>query len=98
MSEKVKSDLNNWLVYMIHCSDNSLYTGITTDIEKRFARHKNKKGAKYFFGREPKEIVFLEKGHNRSSAGKREYELKHYSRLEKLALIKQSELYSKKIV
>jgi len=73
---------------MIHCSDDSLYTGITTDIEKRFAQHKNKKGAKYFYGRDPEKIVYLEKGHNRSSAGKREYELKCYSRLKKLALIK----------
>ncbi len=72
---------------MILCSDNSLYTGITTDMDRRFAQHKNKKGAKYFFGRSPEKIVFLEQGHNRSTASKREYELKCYSRLKKLAII-----------
>lgn len=73
---------------MIQCSDQSLYTGITTNVEKRFAQHKNKKGAKYFYGRVPEKIVFLEPGHNRSSASKRELELKSFSRTKKLALIK----------
>ncbi len=76
---------------MIHCSDNSLYTGITTDVEKRFAQHKNKKGAKYFYGRVPEKIVFLETGHNRSSASKRESVLKAYSKSEKWALIEASD-------
>lgn len=76
---------------MIHCSDNSLYTGITTDVEKRFAQHKNKKGAKYFFGRVPEKIVFVETGHNRSSASKRESVLKGYSKSKKWALIEASD-------
>lgn len=83
------NDRKKWLVYIIHCSDNSLYTGITTDIAKRFAQHKNKKGAKFFYGREPEKIVFVEEGHNRSSASKREFELKQYTRLKKLSLIKK---------
>jgi len=73
---------------MIQCSDSSLYTGITTDVDKRFAQHKNKKGAKYFYGRVPEKIVFLEHGHDRSSASKRENELKRLTRTKKLALIK----------
>ena len=72
---------------MILCSDESLYTGITTDINKRFAQHKNKTGAKYFYGRTPEKIVFLEEGHNRSTASKREYEIKNYSRIKKLSII-----------
>ena len=83
-----KSNKQNWQVYMIQCSDQSLYTGITTDVEKRFAQHKNKKGAKYFYGHAPEKIVFLEHGHDRSSASKREIELKSFSRAKKLALIK----------
>lgn len=75
---------------MILCSDNSLYTGITTDLQRRFAQHKNKKGAKYFYGREPLNIVFTEEGHNRSSAAKRECEIKSYSRAEKIILIKSN--------
>ncbi len=76
---------------MILCSDSSLYTGITTDLQRRFIQHKNKKGAKYFYGREPLNIVFTEEGHNRSSAAKREYEIKSYTRLKKIALIKSEQ-------
>ncbi len=77
---------NNWLVYIILCSDESLYTGITTDVDKRFAQHKNKKGAKYFYGRHPEKIVYIEEGYDRSTASQREYELKQYSRIKKLSL------------
>ncbi len=66
----------NWSVYMILCSDDSLYTGITTDIDRRLAQHASRRGAKYFRGREPGPVVYLEAGHNRSSASKREAEIK----------------------
>ncbi len=82
--EKVE---NEWQVYIILCSDNTLYTGITTDVEKRFAQHKNKKGAKYFYGRSPEKIVYIEQGYNRSEASKREYEIKQLSHKKKLSLI-----------
>ncbi len=71
---------------MILCSDDSIYTGITTDVNKRFSQHKNKKGAKYFYARRPEKIVFIEEGHNRSTASQREYELKQFSRTKKLSL------------
>ena len=74
-------------MYIIQCSDQSLYTGITTDVDKRFEQHKHKKGAKYFYGRTPEKIVYLESSHNRSSASKRECELKRLSREKKLDLI-----------
>jgi len=79
----------NWQVYIILCSDNSLYTGITTDIERRFRQHTKGDGAKYFRGRQPLEVVFLETGHNRSSAAKREYQIKSMSRTEKALLKKR---------
>ncbi len=79
----------NWFVYIILCSDDSLYTGITTDIDKRFEQHKNKKGAKYFYGRSPKKVIYIEDNHDRSSASKREYEIKQYSRDKKQQLILQ---------
>jgi len=82
--EKIK---NQWLVYIISCSDKTLYTGITTDVEKRFIQHKNKKGAKYFYGRSPEKIVYVEEGYDRSEASKREYEIKQLSREKKLSLI-----------
>jgi len=82
----------NWFVYIIHCSDDSYYTGITTDVDRRFAEHADKKGAKYFYGREPKKVVFIESNHDRSSALKREAEIKKQSRKQKLQLIDSSQL------
>ena len=75
-----------WQVYIIRCSDDSLYTGITTDIERRFRQHKEGKGAKYFRGREPLEVVYLENGHTRSTAATREAAIKAMSREEKAVL------------
>jgi putative endonuclease len=77
----------NWLVYIILCSDNTLYAGITTDLQRRFAQHTSGRGAKYFRGRRPLEVVYQESGHTRSSAGRRELELKALTRPEKIILI-----------
>ncbi|TAL46220.1 MAG: GIY-YIG nuclease family protein [Methylovulum sp.] len=77
----------NWSVYIILCTDDSLYTGITTDVSRRFAQHSNQKGAKYFRGRQPKQLLYVETGHNRSSAGKREIAIKKLNRHEKLKLV-----------
>ena len=80
-----------WFVYVIRCSDDSLYTGVTTDIERRFSEHAGQeKGAKYFNGRQPLEVVYSEAGHNRSSACRREAAIKKLSRVEKLALAKKN--------
>lgn len=77
----------SWEVYIILCSDDSLYTGISTDSEKRFHQHAAGEGAKYFRGRQPVRTVFLEGGHTRSSSARREAEIKSFSRDEKLQLI-----------
>lgn len=76
-----------WCVYMIRCSDDSLYTGISTDTVRRFQQHCGQQGAKYFRGRRPKQLVYLEKGHTRGSATKREAEIKKLPRKKKLMLI-----------
>ena len=76
-----------WCVYIILCTDNTLYTGISLDVSRRFKQHETGQGAKYFRGRQPKQLVYLEPGHNRSSATKREINLKKLSRLEKEKLI-----------
>ena len=76
----------NWHVYIIRCSDDSLYTGITTDVARRFDQHASGRGARYFRGRRPTELVYVESGHDRSSAGKREAEIKVLTRAGKLAL------------
>jgi putative endonuclease len=77
----------DWQVYIIICSDDSLYTGITNDLARRLRAHGGRRGAKYFRGRRPHAVVYLESGHTRSSASRREAELKRLSRVEKLALI-----------
>ena len=77
----------NWSVYIILCTDNTLYTGITVDVPRRFDQHAIGKGAKYFRGRQPEQLVYVESGHNRSSATKREIDLKKLSRKEKTQLI-----------
>lgn len=77
----------NWLVYMILCSDDSLYTGITIDLQRRFEQHASGAGAKYFRGRKPVDVVYRESGHTRSTAASRELEIKSLSRSEKSILI-----------
>jgi len=77
----------HWQVYILLCSDGSLYTGISTDVQRRFAQHAAGRGAKYFRGRSPCRIVYLESGHDRSSAGRREMAIKRLCLTEKRALI-----------
>ena len=79
---------DNWSVYIIRASDDTLYTGISTDPDRRFAEHAGgPRGARYFGGRAPTCIVFREDGHDRSSASRREAEIKRLSRAQKLGLI-----------
>lgn len=77
----------NWQVYIILCSDDSLYTGITTDVQRRFSQHLSGSGAKYFRGHTPKRLVYLENGHDRSSASCREAQIKKLRSSEKRQLI-----------
>ncbi len=78
----------DWTVYIIRCDDDSLYTGITTDLDRRFSEHRSgPRGARYFGGRKPLRIEYREAGHTRSSAGRREAGIKKLSRAEKLVLI-----------
>lgn len=77
-----------WCVYMLLCDDNTIYTGITNDLKKRFDNHISGKGAKYLRGRKPLEIVYTENFKNRSMATKREMEIKKLNRKEKEILIK----------
>jgi putative endonuclease len=81
----------NWQVYIILCKDNSLYTGITTAAQRRFAEHLAGTGAKYFRGHSPLRLVYLEDGHNRSSASRREAEIKKLRSEDKWRLIESPE-------
>lgn len=79
---------NSWFVYIIQTESGKLYTGITTDLERRFSEHKSQRlGAKFFHTTSPSKIVFSETFSNRSQASKRESEIKKMTRQEKLFLI-----------
>lgn len=75
-------------VYILSCSDNTLYTGWTNDLERRINVHSSGKGAKYTRGRLPVKLVYFEKFNDKKLAMKREYAIKGLSREEKLKLIK----------
>ncbi|MDT4291187.1 GIY-YIG nuclease family protein [Methylomonas sp. MO1] len=79
--------MSNWSVYIIQCDDGSLYTGISIDVERRFHQHLMQKGAKYFRSRQPRQLVFVEAGHDRVSASRKEALIKQMKRSEKLELI-----------
>ena len=77
-----------WYLYILRCKDDSLYTGITTDVEKRLEAHRTGKGAKYTRGRGPLELVHQEECNNHSDALKREAAVKKLSREQKETLIR----------
>ena len=81
------ADSDKWSVYIILASDNTYYTGITTDMERRWLQHSNNKGAKYFRGRSPVKVVYREEGFNRSTASIREAAIKKLSRKQKQQLV-----------
>lgn len=78
-----------WSVYLIRCGDGSLYTGIATDVDRRFAEHLSQgpKSAKYLRGRLPLEIVYRREIGTRSEASKEELRIKSLSAKGKLALV-----------
>ena len=80
-----------WFVYMLRCRpDGSLYTGRTTDVARRFEEHRTGTGARYTRAHPPTSVAWSEGGHSASSSGKREAEIKGWSRTRKLALIRAS--------
>jgi putative endonuclease len=75
-----------YVVYLLACRDGSIYTGITTDLKRRFAEHKNKKGGHYTRSRGVVKILHTEEYPNRSAASKREAEIKNWRRERKMKL------------
>lgn len=79
---------NHWTVYIIRADDDSLYTGITTDLQRRWRQHSGQRGgAKFFRGRKPLALVYAESGHDRSSASRREAAIKRLARPAKEQLL-----------
>lgn len=83
----------SWQLYILRCGDGSLYTGITTDVTRRFVAHCAGRGAKYTRGRGPLELVYRESCTSHSQALQRELAVKALSRREKLELIAQEAQY-----
>jgi putative endonuclease len=82
-----------YYVYMLKCSDNSLYTGITVDLARRVQEHNETKlGAKYTRVRRPVELVYSCEFKNRSEATMAEYQIKQMSRSNKLTLISKQKI------
>ena len=76
-----------WHIYIVECSDNSYYTGIALDLEKRIKRHNNGQGAKYTRSHRPVKLIYTEKFDTRLAASRREIEIKKLSRLAKDTLV-----------
>ena len=87
-SEKEMQMESIWYLYILRCKDDTLYTGITTDVEKRLEAHRSGRGAKYTRGRAPLELVYRETCGSHSDALKREHQIKALSREDKQKLIK----------
>jgi putative endonuclease len=77
----------DWYVYILECGDGTLYTGVTVDLDRRLEEHKQGVGSKYTKSKKAKRFVYTENCPSRSEAGKRETEIKHMTRKEKLSLI-----------
>jgi len=76
----------NWVCYLLRCADDTLYCGITNDMEKRLGAHNAGTAAKYTRSRGPVELVYVEDCADRSAASKREMNIKKLPRVEKLSL------------
>lgn len=74
-------------VYLLECADKSIYTGITTDVKRRFDEHRSGKAANYTRAHKAVKILYAETHPDRSSALKREAEIKKWTRTQKLALV-----------
>lgn len=77
-----------WFVYFLRCNDNSLYTGITTDVNRRLHQHNHTKlGAKYTRAKRPVTLAFIETAPDKSTACKREYQLRTLSKIKKEQIV-----------
>ncbi|MFW6037922.1 MAG: GIY-YIG nuclease family protein [Candidatus Saliniplasma sp.] len=81
-----------WFVYMLRLNDDSLYTGITKDIDRRIKEHEEGRGSKYVRGRTPLKLVYSERCTNRSEALKREAEIKSWSKSKKENFVEEKKV------
>lgn len=79
--------IDGWVLYIVRCRDDSLYVGITNDVERRMAQHNSGKGARYTRARRPVSLVFLEPHPDKVSAARQEYAVKRLTRAQKLLVV-----------
>ena len=84
------ANTNEYYVYILLCADNTLYTGITNNLERRIEAHNNGSGAKYTRGRRPVTLLYSESSGDKSEALRREKAIKKLSKAQKLDLIKDN--------
>lgn len=82
--------MNSWFVYILECGDGTLYTGISTDVDRRLREHRKGTASKYTAARGVEGIVYTEEAENRSTASKREAVIKQLSRAQKMKLTKEN--------
>jgi putative endonuclease len=88
--KKLPKKYSLYYLYILECQDKTLYTGITTDLQRRIREHNNRKvGAKYTRGRRPVKLVFSKKFKSRSAAQKEESRIKKMTSMEKIEIIKK---------
>ena len=87
LAELAKSKESSWCVYILKCSDNTYYTGISNDIKRRIQQHETNKGAKYTKGRGPFSLVYQDKCKDRSDASRKECVIKKLPLAKKISLI-----------
>lgn len=80
--------MTDWHLYLVRCADGSLYTGIATDVDRRFAEHQAGRGAKYLRGRGPLRLVFHRSAGDRAMALRLEYRVKRLAKADKERLIR----------
>lgn len=84
----MKAVRRRWSVYILRCAGGTLYTGVTTDVDRRVRQHNSGRGAAYTRSHRPVRLVYLESGHTRSSALVREAGIKRLPRAKKIALVR----------
>ena len=89
--ERVNLESKPWVVYLLRCSDNSLYCGITNNLEKRLSKHNSGRGAKYTRSRVPVELVGVSAEMTKNEALKLEYRIKKASAADKLIELEQKQ-------
>ncbi len=87
--KKARKKSKRWLLYILQCSDNTFYTGITNDLQCRLDKHNNGSASRYTRSRRPVKVIYYERCLNKSSALKKEFKVKALSRAEKKIYIQK---------